>query len=337
MPTLADVARHAGVSVSIASRVLNNDPALRARSETRATVRRAAATLEYEPNHAGRSLRLSQADTIAIVIPDIINPIFTDMLRGVEEESSASQLQVLLGRSESLLPGNDYLRRLVGGGRVDGFIVQLPDHLNVRDFESFVGQRLPLVLMHSKGSRPGSVVADDVLGARIATEHLLGLGHSDIAFVGGVVQNQTSQRRAQGFADALREAGVRRRRSRVLSSGYFPADGRNAGAQLFADGGQPPTAVVVANFNAALGVQYSAAERGLEIPRHVSLVAIHDTWLADYVTPALTTVRMPLYEVGRTSVRLLTARMAGGPGQDVVVTDPPPELVLRASTGPPYR
>jgi LacI family transcriptional regulator len=334
MATLADVAREAGVSISVVSRVLNDDPALRARRETRELVKRAAANLDYTPNHAGRSLRLSQADTIALVVPDVTNAIFADMLRGVEEEATAARLQVLLGRSERLRPGSDYLRRLLGEGRVDGFVVQLRDDFDVREFEGSIGERVPVVLMHAKGTRPGSVLVDDVAGARLATEHLIGLGHSDIAFVGGVAANHASRRRARGFASALRAAGVRRRSAWVLHTGYFAVDGQAAGDQLFA---QPrlPTAIVVANLNAAFGVQRSAEKHGLKVPRDVSLIAIHDTWVADYVSPALTTVKMPLFEMGRTGVRLLLDKMGGGGGKDVVITDPLPELVLRASTGPP--
>jgi LacI family transcriptional regulator len=332
--TLGDVAQAAGVSVSVVSRVLNDDPALRAREETRTRVRNAAALLNYTPNHAARSLRLSHADTIALVVPDVTNAIFSEMLRGVEDEASASSLQVLLGRAERLRPGSDYLRRLLGEGRVDGFVVQLRDDSDVLDFERSVADRLPVVLMHSRGSRRGSVTVDDVRGARLATEHLVGLGHSEIAFVGGVRENQTARRRARGFSQAMAAAGIRRRTAWVLQSGYVPEQGR-AAAHLLLAAERRPTAVVVANVNAALGFLLGARECGLTIPDQLSVVAIHDHWVAALVTPALTTVRMPLYEMGRTGVRLLTEKMAGINPADVLLVDPPPELLVRGSTGPP--
>lgn len=331
MVTLSDVAREAGVSVSVVSRVLNGDPSLRARDQTRARVRRAARKLDYRPNHAARSLRLSQAGTIALVIPNVTNAVSSETLRGVEDQAGDAGLQVLLGRSERLRPGSDYLRRLVGEGRVDGVVVQLQDDSDVGDFEIDVADRLPFVLVHSRGARRGSVIVDDVAGARLATDHLLGLGHTDIALVGGLAVNQTARRRAQGFSQAMAAAGVRKRSAWTLESGYQPEQGRTAARQLLASA-RRPSAVVVANVNAAMGVLLGAREAGVTVPDELSVVGIHDVWMAELVQPPLTTVRMPLYDMGRASVRLLTGRMAGGRAEDLTITDPPPRLVLRQST-----
>jgi LacI family transcriptional regulator, galactose operon repressor len=334
--TLEDVAREAGVSVSVVSRVLNDDPALRARGETRLRVQQAAASLDYTPNHAARSLRLSHAGMIALVVPDVTNAVFAEMLRGVEDQANSSGLQVLLGRAERLRPGSDYLRRLLGERRVDGFVVQLGDDSDVREFERSVRDQIPLVLMHSRGARRGSVLVDDAAGARIATEHLLGLGHSEIAFIGGSAGNQAARRRAQGFATAMAAAGIRRHRSWITDSGFLPDQGRAAVSQLLS-APRKPTAVVVANVNAAFGVLLGAREHGHRVPEDLSVIAIHDTWVAGYAGPGLTTVRMPLYEMGRTGVRLLTGKMGGGRSEDVIIEDPSPELIVRASTGPRHR
>jgi LacI family transcriptional regulator len=335
MATLADVARTAGVSVSVVSRVLNNDPALRAREETRDRVRQAAVKLAYTPNHAARSLRLSHAETIALVIPDLTNPIFTEVVRGVEDEAEQRHLQVLLGRSERLQPGSDVLRRLVDQGRVDGFILQVRDDIDVLEFERSMANRLPLVLLHSKGSRRGSVVVDDVAGTLLATEHLLELGHTDIALIDGPPKTQTARRREEGYARAMADAGVRRRSAWVLWEGYFPADGYRAAYELLSRPGRRPTAILVANCNAAIGAMRAARECGVSVPEELSVIAIHDTWVAESMSPGLTTVRMPLYEMGREGVRLLTERLTGIRPRDVVITDPPPILIRRESTGPP--
>ncbi len=335
MATLADVARAAGVSVSVVSRVLNDDPALRAREDTRHRVREAAARLAYTPNHAARSLRLSHAETIAVVIPDLTNAIFSEVLRGVEDEAEDAHLQVLLAPSDRLQPGGDVLRRLVDQGRVDGFLLQVRDDQDVLEFEGSIANRLPVVLLHSRGARRGSVVVDDVAGARLATEHLLGLGHTDIAFIGGPAASQAGRRREQGFARAMADAGVRRRSAWTVRSGYFPTDGRRGANQLLTAPGHRPTAIVVANVNAAIGALGEARACGVAVPEELSVVAIHDTWVAEFVAPGLTTVRMPLYEMGREGVRLLVSRLSGVSPHDLVITDPPPLLVRRGSTSAP--
>jgi LacI family transcriptional regulator len=335
--TLADVARAAGVSVSVVSRVLNNDPALRAREDTRERVRAAAVTLAYTPNHAARALRLSHAETIALVVPDVTNAIFSEVLRGVDDGADQAGFQVLIGRSERVQPGSDFLRRLVDQGRVDGFLLQVSDELDVQEAERTIANRLPVVLLHARGSRRGSVIVDDVAAAVLATNHLLGLGHTDIAFVSGPPNAQTGRRREQGFGQAMAAAGLRRRSAWTLRSGYFPADGRRAAHELLGGSARRPTAMIVANVNAAVGAMQGARECGVVIPDDLSIIAIHDTWVAESAAPGLTAVRMPLYEMGREGVRQLTARLSGVRPEDVMISDPPPALIERDSTAPPPR
>lgn len=331
MPTLADVARAAGVSVSVVSRILNNDPRLRAREETRDRVRAVASQLGYMPNHAARSLRLSHAETIALVVPDATNPIFSEMFRGVEDEADIGGLQVLLGQSIDLRPDSYFLRRLVDQGRVDGFVLQVSAHQEVHEAEQAIADRVPVVLIHARGQRRGSVILDDEGAAQLATEHLLALGHTDIAMVSGPVQAQTATRREEGFVRAMSAARIRRRPTWTIKSGYTPEKGREAARDLLAKP-RRPTAIVVANINAALGVLKAARESKITVPEELSVVAIHDTWLATTTFPELTTVRMPLYQMGREGVRQLIARLSGQRPEDVVITDPPPILVEREST-----
>jgi LacI family transcriptional regulator len=332
--TLADVARAAGVSVSVVSRVLNNDPALRAREDTRDRVRAAAAKLSYTPNHAARALRLSHAETIAVVVPDVTNAIVSEVLRGVEDASVEAGLQVLLGRSHRLQPGDNPLRRLVDQGRVDGFLLQTVDDQDAQEAEQAIGNKVPVVLLHARGAHKGSVIIDDAKAAQIATDHLLKLGHTDIAFVSGPPKAQTARRREQGFAQAMAAAGVRRRSAWTLHAGYRPSDGRRAAHELL-ESDRRPTAIIVANANSAAGALKGAQECGVSIPDELSIVSIHDTWVSEMSTPGLTTVKTPLYDLGGEGVRQLTARLSGNRAEDVMITDPPPVLVKRASTAPP--
>ncbi len=333
--TLSDVARYVGVSVSVVSRELNGDPALRARPETRRRIHAAAKTLGYAPNHAARSLRLSRAFAIGVIVPELTNAIYDGLIRGIDDAADALGYQVLMGRTERIEPGADFLHRLVGEGRVDGFLVQRKDETDFHDFAHLIEAAAPIVLINSRGSRRGSVVLDDAAGARAAAEHLLDLGHRDIALIGGDIHSYTGRARERGFVEAINAAGMRRRSAWILHSGYSPEAGRLAVHELCAAGGRRPTGVVVANMNAAMGALLGAREIGLRVPEQLSVVAIHDAWIADYAWPPLTTVRMPQYQLAYEAMRLLHLRLAGERPQDVTITEPAPLLVRRESTAPP--
>ncbi len=335
--TLRDVARLAGVSISVVSRELNGDPVLRARDETRRRIQEAAKSLGYTPSHAARSLRLARAFAIGLLVPDVTNPIYDQLIRGIDDAADGLGYQVLLGRTERLQPESDFLRRLVGEGRVDGFLVQRMDETEAHAFAHLIEGSAPVVLLNSRGSRRGSAVLDDAAGARLATEHLLELGHRDIALVGGDVHSHTGRARERGYLEAIKAAGMRRRSAWMLHSGYSTEAGGRAIRALGLAGGRRPTAVVVANVTAALGVLRGAREIGLAVPQQLSVVAIHDSWVADYAWPSLTTVRMPLYELGREAVRLLHLRLMGERAMDVTVDHPAPVVIRRGSTAPPPR
>lgn len=334
MATLDDVAKAAGVSISVVSRVLNDDPALRARGETKARVRAAAAELAYTPNHAARSLRLSKAGMIALLLPDVGNPIAADILRGAEAGAKDTQLRVLLGRSERLREDNVDLHQLLAAGQVDGFLVQVADGMDAREFEQLVPHSTPLVLMLTQGAQHSSVMLDDVGGGVMATEHVIALGHTRIAFIAGLDTNPTSQQRERGFHQAMRNAGLPRRRNWATHFGYKPDDGRQAVEHLLACEPQP-TALVVANLNAAIGALQALRANGIDVPGEMSIVSIQDTWVTNYVTPTLTAVKMPLYEIGRQGIQLLTERMGGTAARHVIVTEPRPTVIQRGSTAAP--
>lgn len=336
--TQADVARSAGVSISVVSRELNGDPALRARPETRRRIHAAVRELGYTPNHAARSLRLAKAFAVGLVVPDLTNPIFDALIRGIEDAADGLGYHVLVGRTERLEPGADFLRRMAGEGRVDGFLVQLRDETELRDVGRLAeaGGR-PVVLINSRWSQPGSVVHDDEAAGRLATEHLLGLGHRDIALIGGDVHSHTARARQRGYLQALHGAGMRRRSAWVLDRPYEPEAGRLAVRELCTAARRRPTAVVVANINAAIGVLRGALEVGLTVPEQLSVAAIHDHWLIEYTRPRLTTVRLPQYELGQEAMRLLQLRLSGEAAEDRMVSDPPPRLIERESTAPPPR
>jgi len=335
--TLGDVARRAGVSVSVVSRVLSDAPGARVSAETRNRVRDAATALGYRPNFAGRALRAARTDVVALVVPDLTNAFATELMLGVEDEARDRGYTVLLGRSEDLEPAGELVSRLFGEGRVDGMLLQVPDDRPPAEVAALLQAPHAVVFLHALVEGHGGVVLDDAAGARLATEHLLALGHRQLALVGGLPQCSTARRRADGFAAALAAAHLSlpgTPGTLITQLGYRPEEGRAALRRLVA-AAQPPTGLVVANLNAAIGVLGEARRLGLRVPEDLSVVAVHDAWTAENTWPPLTTVRMPMYRLGRTGVTALHDRLLGGAPCDEVVDDPVPELVVRGSTAAP--
>ncbi len=335
MATLSQIARLAGVSVSVASRVLNGDPKLRTRPDTRDRVLKAAKDLNYTANYAERALRLARSKALALIIPAVSSPLFADLLSGATEAAEAQEYTLLIGRSDRITAGSDTLRRLVGEGRVDGFLLQRSDDLSDQALENLVANDARIVLVTSRTpGRRGSVILDDVAGARLATEHLVSLGHTRIGLIGGVPSSDIARRREQGYALALHEANLRRREAWVRRLGYSPEMAAAAMESLMATDPRP-TGVVVANVNGAIGALTALRRLGIDVPGEMSVVAYHDEWVAEHTWPPLTTVKMPYYQVGVQAVQSLLSQLSGSPPQDVVVRDPAPLLVQRMSTAPP--
>ncbi len=335
MATLSEIARRAGVSVSVVSRVLNGDPTVRTRLETRQRVLRVAKELNYTANYAGRALRLARSKTLALITPAVSSPLFSDLLAGATDAAEAQDYTLLIGWSDRITEGSDTLRRLVGEGRVDGFLLQRTDDLSDQALENLVATDARVVLITSRTPRrQGSVILDDVAGAKLATEHLIGLGHTRIGLVGGIPSSDIARRREHGYAEALHDAGLRRRENLVRRIGYSP-ELASVAMESLVTADRPPTGVFVANVNGAIGALTTLRRLGLRVPEDISVVAYHDVWVAEHTWPPLTTVKLPYYEVGVQAVRSLIAQLAGSPGQDIVVRDPAPQLILRSSTAPP--
>jgi LacI family transcriptional regulator len=334
MSTLSDVAALAGVSISAVSRVLSNAPSSRVSGATRQRIEDAARELNYHPNFAARALKFSRTNVVALVVPDLTNAIFSELMRGVEDAAADLGYMVLLARAESMQPASATMAKLVGEGRVDGVLVQVGDNTMSEDLAGILDGRVPAVLINSRREdHVGSVILPDEAAIAVAVDHLAGLGHTSIGLVNGLPTTDSAQRRRVGFDHAMAAAGLPVDPRFVTSLGYDPKQGRDAMRTLAALP-ERPTALVVANVNAALGLLVELRTLGIRVPNDLSIVAVHDAWTAENAWPPLTTVRMPLYELGELSMVAIFDRIRSETIDDVVVTDPPPELILRESTAP---
>lgn len=332
MATLSDVAKAAGVSVSAVSRVLTDAPGARVSQATRERVKAAAIELKYRPNFAGRALKSARTRVIALVVPDLTNAFLTDLIMGVEKEAAARDYMLLLGRSEDLETGGEMINRLIGEGRVDGMLVQVADTTTRKELTDLMAAALPVTFINSiEAGHRGGVVLPDEDGASVATQHLIDLGHQKIAFLGGLPHMYTAKRRQAGFKASMKAAGLSVKRSWVTQLGYRAEDGQAALREI-AGLADRPTAVVVANVNAAIGALREARGLGLSSPDDLSIISVHDAWTAENTWPPLTAVKMPMFELGRSAMEILCQRLEGHPVDDHVVVDPPPQLIIREST-----
>lgn len=334
-PTISDVAREAGVTGAIVSRVLSGDARLRVRPETRDRVLRAAAKLDYVPNHTARALRLATSGALGLILHDVTNPLYNEILQGAQQAASAAGYVVLLGDANELAHNEAAFRRLLGSRRMDGVLFQAGGFENDAAIRRMSRARLPTVLINSeRGAGSGSVVVDDVGAGVAAAEHLLALGHREIGFLGGLVTSQQDQRRREGVAATLLGAGLGLRREWIGEGGWDEPAGRRGMRALLDGSARRPSGIVVANVMAAIGALGEARRLGVAVPEQFSMVAIHDTWFAEHTSPPLTAVRLPLAALGRQGVEMLLRLIEGGEPQSIVITDPP-RLVARASTAPP--
>lgn len=335
MATLSDVAARAGVSVSAVSRVLSDKPGVRVSVATRQRIHDAAKELNYRPNFTARALKSSRTHAVGLVVPGVTNAIFSELMRGVEEEARAKDYMVLIASTERLPEGEESIPRLMGEGRVDGVIVQFGDHLSGDDLRTVTESGLPVISVNAiNPGSGGSVRLDDEAGMRLATQHLIELGHTRIGYAGGLPTSESGQRRLAGFREAMASASLAIDPELVTDFGYYPKDGVRA-LTVMAEALARPTAVVVANINAAHGVLSEARRLGIRVPEELSIVAMHDTWTAEIAWPPLTCVRMPLYELGRNAMANLWDHINSGTAENRVIADPAPQLIVRESTAPP--
>lgn len=328
------VAAAAGVSLPTASKVLNGRGDVAA--ATRARVTDAVRELGYVPP-AGRRM-VTPARVVDIVFDDLVSPYALEVLRGVTEGAAESGVDVVVGRSPvadggPLAPADAWARRLKSSGR-EGIIV-VTSALSMAQIDGFTRAGLPLVVidpLNLPRADVTSVGATNWTGGLTATEHLLHLGHRRIGFAGGPEQASCGQARLHGYRAALDKAGVPADPELVLHGSFGYPDGHAMGARLL-DHEHPPSAIFAASDETAIGVVEAARRRGLRVPQDLSVVGFDDTILATLATPALTTVRQPLPDMGKVALRTVL-RLATGETLDSHHVELATHLVTRDSTGP---
>jgi len=335
MATIRDVARESGVSTATVSNVLNNT-ARPVHPRTRERVLETVRRLNYHPNAMARGLVGGRLQTIGVLFgviePEVItNPYATAILEGILTAASHHEYNVTLWTSrwrnarESAAAFSD--------GRADGYIVVAPA-LDSDIVYGLAELELPLVTVSSQSVPPGVpfVDVDNRAGLRMATEHIIQLGHTRIAHMSGDLQQPSVAARRAGFCDAMSAAGLEVRPEYVVTSWYIVGRSMEDSRRLLRLP-ERPTAIVTGSDNIACGLLEVARELGIAIPQELSITGFDDIPPASLVTPQITTVRQPLVEIGKCAMNLLLQRIHGADVVESYLAQP--QLIVRGSTAPP--
>jgi LacI family transcriptional regulator len=333
--TLRDIARRVGVHPSTVSRVLNPETRSMVSEEIALRVTEAATSLGYRPNPIAYGLRTNRSFTVGVLVPDLTNPVFPPIMRGIETTLEAAGYTAILANSDNDAARERTILDAMRGRCVDGLIVATA-HRDDPLVAECLAEETPLVLINRKmeqGNVP-SVVNDDAAGIAAALDHLAGLGHTRIAHIAGPLTLSTAHARYHGLIAAIKARGIAVDETLFVCCDIFNVDEGRRCCALLLDRGRPFTAIVAAHDLLAVGCYETLAARGLSCPADVSITGYNDIPLVDRLNPPLTTLRTPLHEMGVQAARCLLERIADAhaPAREIVVAT---ELVVRGSTAAP--
>ncbi|HEY8206457.1 MAG TPA: LacI family DNA-binding transcriptional regulator [Myxococcaceae bacterium] len=329
--SIKDVARQARVSIASVSRVMNGQPTVR--EETRNRVLAAVQSLNYVPHVGARSLITQKTNVVGVLLPDLHGEFFSELIRGLDGLARDRKRQLLLssvhGEAEEVAAALRALR-----GKVDGLVVMSP-HVDSDLLQRNLPSALPIVLLNSpiRGSGCSSFTIDSYRGARAMTRHLASRGHRRIAHLAGPPGNWDAEQRLRGYRDEMRRArpGVP---LHVLPGDFTQRAGYEAG-RLLAASSDRPDAVFAANDVLAIGCLVAFREAGVRVPEDVAVAGFDDIPLSSLVSPALTTMRVHIAELGRSALEHMMACLEDPKGTRPIARRLVPEVVVRDSSGAP--
>lgn len=327
-PTIYEIAREAGVSASTAARILSGRS--RGSAHSRRAVLAAAETLGYHLNFAAQSLSKGASSSIGVLTPDVADPFFMEVLRGVERGLFESGYYPLIADGHWQLGENRNALEFLLGHRVAGLILATKTQPQARVLE--LVRDLPCVLIgrHIEGLAQRCMSIDNEEGAALATRHLLELGHRRIAFISGPPLHWHTADRLRGYQGALAEAGLEVA-PELITAGNFDERSGYLAVDALVRQGVPFSAVFATNDLMAVGALLALHQHGLSVPDEVSLVGFDDIPLSAYTIPPLTTVRQPAYRMGLDAASGVLELLDGRPFE---VPEYHGELVVRASSAP---
>ena len=333
--TQKDVAKAAGVSQATVSMVLSGGGAS-IPAETWARITKAAKDLGYVPNRFAQALKTSRSMTIACIVPDITNPFYPSLVRGIQSIADGLSYDVMTVNTDGTPDRERHFLDWARQGRVDG-VIGVFFTLRASDFSSLAEAGVPVVRIESSKKRGGDIPVDDLYvdsraAARSVTQYLVDQGHKRIALVAG--RGGPQPHRIEGYRAALAAAGLP---EHVVIDDEFSEVGGTRAAETILGGDFKPSAIFASNDLMAIGVMQALRDRGIRIPEDIAVVGFDDISAAKLVTPTLTTVAQFQRQMGERAAQMLMDRLRGATSGAGIAVEMPFELIVRGSTGPEKR
>jgi DNA-binding LacI/PurR family transcriptional regulator len=330
MTTIKDIAEAANVSTATVSHVINGTRPVS--DEVRQRVRQAMERLNYQPNAVARGLRTKKTRFLALIIPDITNPFFTDLARGFQDASDQNDYVPVLCNTDRALERELRFLNILRQQRVDGLVLN-PTMVTAEDLKRQLGARVAVVLIGSQIDDPDFdlVMVDNIRGGADAVQHLIDLGHRRIGLVCGPRSTSSGLQRYQGYRQALEKNNLPYKEA-LVAEGSFSYEGGYSCMQRILSQQPLPTAVFATSDVMALGAKNASEDFGLSIPTDLSLIGFDDIPRVSMVEPKLTTIAQPRYQMGWEAAQLLIDRIEQSipPTRQKVVMEH--KLVVREST-----
>ena len=332
---IKDLAKHLDLSESTVSRALSNHP--RISENTKIRVKEAAKNLNYRPNLIAKSLKLQSTRTIGLIIGDITNPFYPDIVKSAEEIAHQNDFNIILCNSDYDAEKELQSLNILIGKRVDGMLIT-PEG-NIPTLQSVLEQNnVPFILIDIKPTSKNDVncvYADLEYGAYTAVEYLIGLGHERIALIHGPQRLSPSRQLITGYKRALGHGGIPVHKHYMRECNLKMAGGYNAMKALLVDSkSTPPTAVLFISDTTAIGAYDAIGEKRMAIPEDISIIGYDDIPEAKHLSPPLTTIAQPRYELGETAIALLLKALREEGRLKHQSVRLLPELIVRKSTAP---
>jgi LacI family transcriptional regulator len=330
---IAEIARRANVSTATVSRTLNQSGPVKA--ATARKVWRAVTALNYYPNSHARALVSGRSRLIGLIVSDITNPFFPELIRGFEKLAADHQYDLLVTSTDYETARMTACLRRMLERKVDG-VAMMTSEMDMGLIRELSRRGVPIVFMDvgQIGPKMSHVSIDYSNGIHQAVDHVVGLGHSRIAFISGPLDLHSARARRQAFIDGMLGHGLKPD-PRLIREGTHTAEGGEKAMAALLKLKRRPTAVVASNDWTAIGALHAITHAGLRVPADISLVGFDDIPLVSYTTPALTTVRMSASDVGATAFNALYSLIGERP--EGAVYQVPTRLVIRESTARPRR
>jgi len=336
MATIVEVARRADVSIATVSNVIRGTRKVSPKLTERVQI--AIRELNYSPNEIARSLKVRQTRMLAMVLPDITNPFFPEIIRGAEDTAFERGYFLMTANTDEQIGRERRIVAALRSYRVDGVLLASASGTDTTHLKSTIAAGVALVCLDRTvpGVKTDAVLLDNVRGARECVRHMIQKGHRRIAIITGSLDLQTGRERLRGYEEALREADIPAEKGRILEGDFRHDSGYRLGKQIMEQTVRP-TAIFVCNGVMTLGVLKAFEELNIRCPQDVALATFDDLAVDSPFHPHLTTVVQPSYEMGARAAGILIDRIEGRISKDPTTVRVAPTLIIRESTDAPHK